>query len=442
MAFTLEPPPKNPILAHLLKQGLSSEPVGHWTQGLSRVAHALLAGMEAKDERDMESRQNSQLATLLMPQGAAQQPEMSAPPQMSAPPPRMPSVAPQNVSGPVPSGDPTMEVSPRQVAQANPGMPASPSPMPPAPMGPMQPPATSSVAPPQMSARVQQLLNSPDRADQALGRRMAQQILATQMTPKWEKLDEATLYDQGTGRTMPVGGDRRPLTDPAERARFGIPPDDKRPYQIGPNNRLINPPAETRVNMNTVADPILSGVGGQVVKAREVAREIPQQIQSIHEARKSLDQGAITGAVADWRLAATKLFGLAPEQVANTEVFRASVGDQVLGSIKALGANPSNTDRDYIEKVKGGQITLDEASMRRILDIQEKYARQTLRRFNSESKTLIDANPDAYRSIQGIMQFEEPPEYSAPVRSATSAPARTGGGWQTLPGGVRIRLKQ
>lgn len=466
MAFTLEQPPKNQILAHLLKQGLSSEPVGHWTQGLSRMANALLAGVEARDERDMESRQNSQLATLLMPQGASPPPPPSAGPSPVAAALSAPSRPPQNVPGPVPQNDPTMEVSPRQVAQANqpqgvapavagitsgPRPPTAayqptPSPAPPAPMGPMQgqPPATSSVAPNDIQARVQQLLNSPDRADQALGRRMAQQILATRMQPpKFEKLDEATLYDQGTGRTLAVGGDRRPLTDPEERKRFGIPPDDNRPYQVGPNNRLINPPPETRVNMSTVADPILSGVGEQIVKAREAARDVPVRIQAIHEARSALDKGATTGALADWRLQAQKLFGLAPEDVQNTEVFRASVGREVLGQIKALGANPSNTDRDYIEKVAGGQITLDEKSLRRILDMQEKYARQTLRTFNREAKSVMDANPNAYRSIQGVMQFEEPPEYAAPQMPTTAprAPAQ-GGGWQTLPNGVRIRPKQ
>lgn len=433
MAFTLEPPPKNPMLAHLLKQGLSSEPVGHWTQGLSRMAYALLAGQEARDEKDMEARQNSSLADLMMPQGTpAQTPPMQAA-QPRPPVSPMGGSPPQNVAGPVPSNDPTMGIPQSQVQRVNgaPGPVTPPTPLPSA------VPATSSAAPPDMQARIAALLRDPDPAKQALGRRLGQQVLATQMAPsKWEKLDEGTLYDQGTGRTMAVGGDRRPLIDPAERARFGIPPDDKRPYQVGPNNRLINPPAETRVNMSTVADPILSGVGDQIVKAREAARDVPQRIQAIHEARGALDQGAITGALADWRLPAQKLFGLTPDQVANTEVFRASVGREVLGQIKALGANPSNADREYIEKVAGGQITLDEASLRRILDIQEKYARQTLRTFNREAKTIMDANPDAYRSIQGVMQFEEPPDYVMPRRGGNT------GGWQQGPNGTRIRLKQ
>ena len=428
MALTLEPAPKNPLLARLLQQGLSSEPVQHWTQGASRIAHALLGGLEAKEEKANETTQAHTLAALLggqqMPPAGGQPPAMpQAAPQM-APPPRPPaSMPPQNVSGPVPPNDPTMSIPPQQVQMAN--APQQP-PAPPAPP-PQQPlPATSSAAPPAMQAQVAALLRDPDPVKQRLGRQLATQILAKQMQPpKYEKLDEATLYDQNTGNTRSVGGERRPITDPAERARFGIPPDDNRPYQLGPDNRLINPPPETRVNMSTVADPILSGVGDQIVKAREAARDVPVRIQAIHEARSALDKGATTGALADWRLQAQKVFGIAPEDVQNTEVFRASVGREVLGQIKALGANPSNTDRDYIEKVAGGQITLDEKSLRRILDMQEKYARQTLRTFNREAKSVMDANPNAYRSIQGIMNFEEPPEYAPPAPASRSSPTQS-----------------
>lgn len=455
----IQPNARNQYIARLLAEGSKTDPVQHWTQGMARALQGAFGGLERgrleHEEKQGQAAQNQTLAMLLggIPlQGTAPAPPPSrgAPPIGFAPPaPPMGAPPSQNVTAPVPQDDPTMTVSPRQVAQANPGAAPTPTPSPPAPPGPMQgaqPPMTSSALPPNVQARIAAMLDPRQPpAVQAMGRQLAAQAVSQMMKgPKYEKLDEATLYDQNTGQTRAVGGDRRPLTDPEERRRFGIPDDDKRPYQVGPNNRLINPPAETRVNMSTVADPILKGVGEQFVESRKVATGVPERIGLIHDARRQLDQGAITGAVADWRLTAAKLFGLSPDQVANTETFRATVGREVLSNIKALGANPSNADRDYIERVSGGQITLDEASLRRILDINEKYARQALRNFNRDAKALMDRNPDAYRSVAPLMSVEEPGEYEAPERAApaaNAAPAR-GGGWQTLPNGVRIRPKQ
>jgi hypothetical protein len=68
--------------------------------------------------------------------------------------------------------------------------------------------------------------------------------------PEYQKLNDDTLFDSRSGRTIQAGAGYKPLVDPAERAAHGIPPDDKRPYQVGPGNKLINPPAETRVNVD------------------------------------------------------------------------------------------------------------------------------------------------------------------------------------------------
>jgi hypothetical protein len=143
---------------------------------------------------------------------------------------------------------------------------------------------------PQQAAELKSLLGNKFTAP------MAQQAITAIMQknmvpkdPKWEKLDESTLYDQGTGRTMPVGGERRPLTDPAERARYGIPADDKRPYQLGPNNRLINPPPETRVNVDQ------RGEGAFATQAATVnAKRFDELVKGGYEAQSMVaDLGAL-----------------------------------------------------------------------------------------------------------------------------------------------------
>lgn len=225
------------------------------------------------------------------------------------------------------------------------------------------------------------------------------------------------------------------------------------------SGKPIFPPAQTQVNLSTVANPVLEGVGKQIVEQRKSANvAAAETIPAIHDARAALDEGAITGAFADPRVFAQKvgaLLGLDPAKAANTEVLRAALGNQVLGSIKSLGANPSNADRDYIEKVMGGQIALEEGSMRRILDIQEKYARQSIKNFNRDATKLMSADQSAYKGIAPLMSIEEPAVYAAPKRPAAApaapaaqpaAPAAKGApgadGWIDMGNGVRIREKR
>jgi hypothetical protein len=192
-----------------------------------------------------------------------------------------------------------------------------------------------------------------------------------------------------------------------------------------------------QTTVNTAANPILQGVGEDIIKQRNAARVFAQEtIPQIHEARRQIDLGANTGMFAEGKTNLQKvgaLFGLPAEQAVNTETLRAAIGTQVLTHAKALGANPSNADRDYIEKVQGGNIALEEGSIRKILDMQEKWARQGIRNSNSMAQKLISGNPDAYRYVAPAMTIDEPPAYAPPP--PPTAPAATGGGGS---GGYRI----
>lgn len=174
-------------------------------------------------------------------------------------------------------------------------------------------------------------------------------------------------------------------------------------------------PPQQNISVNSVADPVLKGVGEQIIKSREAANSAASDIiPAIHETRKALDQGAITGIAADPRLLISKignLIGLEGPEASNTEIVASTLGKQVLDHAKALGANPSNADRDYIAKVMGGKITLEEKSIRRLLDMQEKYARQAIKQFNGDAQKLMSGNPDTYKQIAPLMSVTEPDEY-------------------------------
>lgn len=193
--------------------------------------------------------------------------------------------------------------------------------------------------------------------------------------------------------------------------------------------------AQNTVINNTV-NPVLKGIGDRFNESMDTARASVPQIQSIHEARKALDQGAITGVGADTKLFGAKvanMFGLGLEQAANTEVLRSSIGNSVLAKAKTLGANPSNADRDYIEKVVGGSIALEEGSIRRLLDMQEKWARDAIRRANAEGRRVLSSQPDELKNVSGLLSVDEPEDYATFLKNnpitapTTAAPPPPGG---------------
>lgn len=229
-------------------------------------------------------------------------------------------------------------------------------------------------------------------------------------------------YAKPVESVSPMSSDERKQWNVPEGVSAGIDRTTGKPVFSQPANN---------VSVNTAANPIYEGVAKQLVDQRKNAQTAAYEtIPAIHEARKAVDQGAITGAFAQGRTDLAKvgsLFGISdPTAVQNTEVLRAAVGQGVLAHIKALGANPSNADREYIEKVQGGQIALEEGSIRRILDIQEKYARRAIKNFNNDASKLmgVQGGNEAYKGIAPLMSIDEPGPYeAAPPASSSGAPA-------------------
>lgn len=118
--------------------------------------------------------------------------------------------------------------------------------------------------------------------------------------------------------------------------------------------------------------------------------------------------GIFSGAWAGERQKLTKIaveLGIAPDmarsKIQNTETFQALVGEQVAALVKAFGAGTgiSNADRAYAEKMAAGDITLDEGSIRRLLQIRQKYSRIAIMKHNDEVDDISQANPSLARRI-------------------------------------------
>jgi hypothetical protein len=316
---------------------------------------------------------------------------------------------------PLPNAMPPGSVQVAQVGPHLPGsLPAAPGAGgPPSPAGPMQGGLPPAMPAPGVPAARSQLDIPPNIA--AAARQMIQEQ-GSKARPAVQKLLEP--YMKPVERVRPMSPAERQAWSVPEGVSAGINEVDGKPTFSQPSNS---------VNVNTAANPLHEIVAKQLGDQRKGAQTAATQtIPSIFEARKALDEGAITGAFAGPRKDLQKigaLFGLDASQASNTEVLGSAVGSGVLAHIKELGANPSNADRDYIEKVQGGQIALEEKSIRKILDIQEKYARNAIRNFNNDSKKLMSApgGGEAFKTIAPLMSFDEPGPYVPPQKAPPGA---------------------
>ena len=80
------------------------------------------------------------------------------------------------------------------------------------------------------------------------------------------------------------------------------------------------------------------------------------------------------------------------EAIANTEVLISSLADTTLGAIRTSGLGSgqgfTNSDRDFLEKAKAGQITYDAVSLQRLAKIAHRAAEATAEKWNKRVKSI------------------------------------------------------
>jgi hypothetical protein len=151
-----------------------------------------------------------------------------------------------------------------------------------------------------------------------------------------------------------------------------------------------------------------------------------------------LDEGIFSGSFAPQKLqaakyakAATDLLGIKPgadlqKTIESTEAYKAAVKDKVLGIAKSLGANPSNTDRDFALDVAGGNIALDEGTMRRILAKDAELNKTKIERHNQlvQDYQQGELSDSMKKLLSPLMKPVEAPAYVPKKKEAeTPAPA-------------------
>ena len=173
--------------------------------------------------------------------------------------------------------------------------------------------------------------------------------------------------------------------------------------QAGRPTTTINMPQESELRKK------LGGAGGNIIETGyKAAEDAVSTMDTINLGRDLLNKGMVTGFGADFLVnagQALKQVGidLNSDAAANAQTYAATLAGNVgrLISLFGAGTGLSNADREYAEKMAGGKISLDERALRRILDINERSARNVITKHN--------ANVDRFKAGDEF-KIEMPPE--------------------------------
>jgi len=153
---------------------------------------------------------------------------------------------------------------------------------------------------------------------------------------------------------------------------------------------------------------------GSIIKNRTAAQDAASIIDTVKTGRDIMKSGMITGAGADFLVnlnQGLKTVGIDAgyaDAAANSQAFTANMAGNVGKLIKQFGAGTglSDADREFAKDMAGGRISLDAKAINRILDINERAARNVIARHNRDVKGIKTNIP---------LEVEMPPEFKTPA---------------------------
>jgi len=182
-----------------------------------------------------------------------------------------------------------------------------------------------------------------------------------------------------------------------------LPQGDPRRAQYLSNIRKeteFAPAASTTIKMAPQESAFESSLGtGQskkILDSKTAAEDASQILQTNEVGRSLLKSGAITGKGADFLVglnAGLKQAGIDfgyADAAANSQAYGAAMAANTGNLIKQFGAGTaiSDADRAYATKAAAGEITMDETAIRKVLDINDRAARNVIGKHNKSVKGI------------------------------------------------------
>lgn len=159
----------------------------------------------------------------------------------------------------------------------------------------------------------------------------------------------------------------------------------------------------------------------QLGKWRAAAETANATLGTVGNLRAAEAQGAYAGAGADAKLAGARFInaitGTSPKGMVGSELYNAESKKLILDHIKSLGANPSNADREFIEKTVP-QLATSSQARAAMANFMEQKARTQIDLYQR-----ADAHARQNHGLGGFPQFQPP---------AQGAPAAAPGGFRII----------
>lgn len=273
-----------------------------------------------------------------------------------------------------------------------------------------------------------------------LQRLATEQMLKQQEDAKWSTTPQ---YDQtGAAYVLNDRGERKVLDGVKARDKMEIGPggqaynpfslqpgavlqDPNKPFSMGPEGVTPNAPFQQyelakaatgrTQNNNTVInagpkafETELGKLDAEQLggwrKSAESAQSILSTVQTMRDAAK---QGVYSGGGANAKMVAANmvngLTGITPKNLPGSEQFNAEAGKLILDNVKALGANPSNADREFIQKTVP-QLSTSPQARDAMMNFMEQKAKKQIDLYKRG-----DSYARQNRGLGGFEQFPSAP---------------------------------
>ena len=153
-------------------------------------------------------------------------------------------------------------------------------------------------------------------------------------------------------------------------------------------------------NTQTFMEGLIDGEVKNFLDATEAVEIASNRLQTSEADMMLLNEGIISGQFGSIQLWAEKAMldvGInlpedRVERVERTETFFADRAKAVAEVIKAFGAGTglSDKDREYAEKAAGGQIVMNEGTMKRILAMERRAMRGAIKTYNASIDSMVE----------------------------------------------------
>jgi hypothetical protein len=234
---------------------------------------------------------------------------------------------------------------------------------------------------------------------------------AQDLMPKQESVAVApggTLVDKRTGKIIFQAPDRDKEMKLANRlveldtklATEGLTPKEAAEKTALERVVRIQSPKGTTVDFTGIGEVLAKKASeeegkklGQDLAALEGKR---QAVESLTNARQILSQGVYTGSYANFQTElAKKSLGAVGDirTVENTEVFLNEVSSNVIPLLQEFGGNDSNEELRFLQRLVGGDVTLQQKSIERILDNSIRKINRGIERTAARGQAVREGKP-------------------------------------------------